>query len=1042
MSGSFRLLPMASLARAVLALVLGAAVATCVDGGPTASAGRRVAVSVAPSFAIGGDDPVIAIARLVAIVQRHPSLEVVFQTSVTVTPGQSEVAMSLTVPLVAFDDRYRLIIAGLSAAGDTVYRAMRDSVNLTPQGVQGPPIEMPLRYAGPDTLVAAVSIAPRDTVLRVGDEIQLRGTAVTAAGAAMPAQLRFGSRDQARVAVTSSGALRAVAEVQGAWVVVATANSLSDSTRVTVVPLRALTRIDAGPDRAMTSLGDTVMLPARALDQDGVVMPGIALSFASTNPEVATVSAGGVVTAAGAGSALIVVGAAAVRDTVAISVSQVAASVQVAPDSGTLDALGAELSLAATARDAKGNGIPLAQLEWSSLETSVASVTAAGVVRAAGNGSARIVARSGAAADTVVVRVAQRIASVVITPAGPVAIATGDTVPLAATAFDAGGSAVAGAAATWSTTNAGVASVSAAAQLVAHAAGSAMVVATAGDATDTLVVTVTQEAASVRITPADSTTLTALDATEALVATVSDRVGVPIAGATVTWSSSAPGVATVSAAGELRAVSTGRAEIIARFGALADTLAVGVLQDPAAIVAAPDSVMLTAIGDGAAFAAQVQDRNGRAIPGAVVTWTSLDPAIASVSASGAASTLAAGRARIVAASGLLRDTVVVVVTQVPATTTISPRGGTLTAFSELLPLSVTVRDRNGFAIASPSVAWTSASASVADVTALGVVRATGNGGAYIRAVAGAARDSVAVTVSQAVASITLSGDTVRLANTGDTATVLVTPRDRNGFAATNHLPAYTTSDGAVASVAPVSGGARVTLTGAGVATITATAGGSTATFEVIKTPAEVPIDARYAWIRVTPATASARVGDTLVLVADMMDAQGNPTRIVPQWATDKPGRASVSAAGVVVVLDTGAVTITATSNGVAGHSRLQLFPAPVLRQFTFAPRTLYGSATSAVRFSVSMEVNDAGAGVGGVQVTFTAPNGVTQSCAAAAPTSGSRTAGWWDCVVTLPAGSPTGTWRVTRLELTGSIVRIYEEASLARYGGTTLTVNP
>jgi hypothetical protein len=224
--------------------------------------------------------------------------------------------------------------------------------------------------------------------------------------------------------------------------------------------------------------------------------------------------------------------------------------------------------------------------------------------------------------------------------------------------------------------------------------------------------------------------------------------------------------------------------------------------------------------------------------------------------------------------------------------------------------------------------------------------------------------------------------------------------------------------------------------------VTASAGGVSASVAVIKTPADVPVDARYAWIRVTPAIASPRVGDTLQLAAEMMDASGNATAIAPQWATSNPGRATVGASGAVIVHDTGAVVISATSNGVGGQARLQLMPAPVLRQFGFSPRALYGASGSPVRFSVSLEASDAGAGVAGMQMTFTGPGGVTQSCAASVPTSGTRQRGWWDCVITLPAGSPTGTWVATQLELTGTIVRIHGEASLARFGGTTLTVNP
>lgn len=1029
---------MSSLARAARALVLGCAVATCVDAGPTAPA-RRVAVSLAPSFAIGADDPVIAIERLLATVQQHPSLTVVYQTVVTVAPGDTAVSMTLIIPLVAPDDRYRITISGISAAGDTVYRARVDSVNLSPQGVAGTPIEMPLEYAGPDTLVGSVSIAPRDTTVRVGDVFAMQASAVTGAGAPLPsASLNFTSRDPARLAVSATGQVTALDVVQGAWVVVATANSRKDSTRVTVVPARTLTRLDAGPDRAFTALGDSVELAVRALDQDDVEMPGIAYSFATTNVSVASVRPDGVVRAEGPGSALVVVSSGALRDTVAVTVTQLPASLTISPASLTFTSLLVQETMEALVLDANGNMIPGATVEWSSTAPGIASVTASGAVQAVSNGTASIVARAGPAADTATVTVSQQPKVVEIGADSVVMTAVGVDTTLAAIVRDSTGHSITGAVVAWSSSDPAVATVTAEGVVRSQGAGAARVVATSGAAADTITVHVRPVPAAIVATP-DSSTLTALGATATLGAVVNDAQGNPIAGAVVSWTSAAPGVATVSVSGVVNAVGTGRAAIVASHGAFTDTVQVVVRQDPAFVVASPDSLLLTAIGATAVAAAVVKDANGNVIPGATPTWSSAAPAIATVAVDGTVTAKAAGTARVIAASGTLRDTVVVTVAQQPATIVIAPRGGSFTALGQLLSLSATVRDRNGFAIAAPAVTWSTVGGGAVEVTTLGVVRAAANGSAFVRAVAGAARDSVQVSVSQQVASVVTSRDTVRLANVGDTATVAAVAYDANGFVATNHTVAFATSDPAVATV---SAGGLITLTGAGIATVTATAGGISAPVAVIKTPADVPVDARYAWIRVTPSLASLRVGDTLQLLAEMMDAAGNPTVITPQWATSNPGRATVSASGAVIVHDTGAVTISATSNGVGGQARLQLAPAPVLHGFNFSPRTLYGVSGSPVRFSVWLEASDAGSGVGGVQVTFTGPGGATQSCAASAPTGGTRLRGTWECVVTLPAGSPTGTWVATELQLTGTIVRTHGEASLARFGGTTLTVNP
>jgi hypothetical protein len=95
-----------------------------------------------------------------------------------------------------------------------------------------------------------------------------------------------------------------------------------------------------------------------------------------------------------------------------------------------------------------------------------------------------------------------------------------------------------------------------------------------------------------------------------------------------------------------------------------------------------------------------------------------------------------------------------------------------------------------------------------------------------------------------------------------------------------------------------------------------------------------------------------------------------------------------------------------------------------------------------VTFSVSVGAADPGAGISLVEVEFTGPGGVTRSCSASAPIVGSTRRGTWDCAISLPAGSPSGTWHATRVSLVGTITRAVAESQLAGFGTTTLTVVP
>lgn len=84
-----------------------------------------------------------------------------------------------------------------------------------------------------------------------------------------------------------------------------------------------------------------------------------------------------------------------------------AASVAVSPANSVLNAIGYQTSLSAAVFDAAGAALEDAPVEWLSLAPDVATVAAAGLVTAVVSGEARIEARAGGRADTVVVTVRQ-----------------------------------------------------------------------------------------------------------------------------------------------------------------------------------------------------------------------------------------------------------------------------------------------------------------------------------------------------------------------------------------------------------------------------------------------------------------------------------------------------------------------------------------------------------------------------------------------------------------------------------------------------------
>ncbi|MFO7894265.1 MAG: Ig-like domain-containing protein [Longimicrobiales bacterium] len=231
-------------------------------------------------------------------------------------------------------------------------------------------------------------------------------------------------------------------------------------------------------------------------------------------------------------------------------------------------------------------------------------------------------------------------------------------------------------------------------------------------------------ATSLAVEPATST-LTAVGASALLVASVRDQDGAPMPGADLTWASTDATVATVSAAGQVTAVGPGEARIAATAGAATDTAAAIVAPEAATLTIRPAFRTLHAIGDSARLEAVVTDRNGHAIEGAQVSWTSTAAGVATVDAAGWVVAQANGTAVIRAEATGIADEATVAVDQKVAAVAVSP--GTLTlAEGDTARLSAVVTDSNGVAVPA-DVAWSIDDPGIASVGGAGLVHASRTG---------------------------------------------------------------------------------------------------------------------------------------------------------------------------------------------------------------------------------------------------------------------------------------------------------------------------
>ena len=358
------------------------------------------------------------------------------------------------------------------------------------------------------------------------------------------------------------------------------------------------------------------------------------------------------------------------------------------------------------------------------------------------------------------------VASVSVSPASDTLTSVDDTLVLAAPAYDIHGNIVAGATATWTSSDTSIATFVAPGRLVARSNGQVAVLALIDYEADTANVVVAQRLDHLLLAPAPLQ-LSALSAETTVVATALDARGHPLPGVPVSWTSDAPSIATVTTDGRVRALDNGSTLLHAQSGGLQDTLSVLVEQRAERVVIVPDPVpAIVALGDQVSLAASATDGLGFlvAVPNKAPGWATLDPTFATVDRTGLVTGVGVGTARIVAVMDAARDTVTVAVGDVPATIAIQPSGAALTSLNDTLLLSATVRNSRGNLIQNPAMSWRSSDPAIAHVDTVPspLAVAVGVGVVRVIATAGSVADTALVTVTNAPAliDITSQADTL------------------------------------------------------------------------------------------------------------------------------------------------------------------------------------------------------------------------------------------------------------------------------------------
>ena len=485
---------------------------------------------------------------------------------------------------------------------------------------------------------ASIVIAPKSVSMALGGAFQFTDTTKDAAGHALTGRVvSWASSDTTVAPVDQAGFV--LAKRLGSVTITVSSGSVSATATVTVsrVPVA---RIVIVPTNPTVIVGQETQFSATPQDSAGNILNGIAITWSSSNPTTATIDQTGTASGKKAGAVTITASSGSISVSTSLTVQSASANaVTLSPQLSSLT-VGQTLTMTASVTDANGSPVPNATVTFSSGSPNVATVTSTGAltatVTAVGSGQAQITGTSGGRTGTATVNVAPvPVGSVTINPPSAT-IAQGGTVQLAATVKDTAGHVLTGRTITWTSLNQGVAAVSSTGLVAGVSTGEAVISASTGGQSGLATITVKQGSiASVVLTPNAFTV--SVHGTQQVTAQALDGSGHPVSGVAFTWTTKSSGsIASVNASGTVSGVAVGNDSVFA--SAAGKTGGAAVTVAPAGVntvIVTPDTATITNSNNSSVqLTATLLDAQGDTLVGPSITWSSDNPDVAVVSATG------------------------------------------------------------------------------------------------------------------------------------------------------------------------------------------------------------------------------------------------------------------------------------------------------------------------------------------------------------------------------------------------------------------------
>jgi trimeric autotransporter adhesin len=405
--------------------------------------------------------------------------------------------------------------------------------------------------------ISSISITPVDLTLGIGINQQFTATATYSDGSTqdLVSGVTWSSSSASVASINGSGL--ATTAGAGQTTITATVGSLSDTTTLTVVSAHLIS-IDVEPKAVSIALGTTQQFSAVGTFDDGSTQLLTSVTWTSSVPGTATVSASGLATSVGTGSATISAISGSVSGTASLSVnSATLVSIAVTPTNSSM-AVGTTKQFTATGTfsDSSTEDLTLSVL-WGSSSPVTATINNLGSVGSLATGITTISATLGAVSGSTTLTVSTaHLISISIIPSNP-RIAKGTSLKFTAVGTFSDGSTSSNLSGlSWKSSKPNIAQVRGSGLAHGKKAGTVTVSATAAGIKGTTTLTVgTGTLTSVAITPLDSSVT--LGNTQQFTATGSfDDGTTQDITLTTHWSSSSASVATIANAPSVGGLAT------------------------------------------------------------------------------------------------------------------------------------------------------------------------------------------------------------------------------------------------------------------------------------------------------------------------------------------------------------------------------------------------------------------------------------------------------------------------------------------------------